>query len=106
MTDGWQQPVLSSEHFYAGLRSGRTGQRPEHWPADVEIISLEGLSFLGLDSKGNLYLDGHRVHTERRLATQERWIAWIVAISTIVAAIAAVVGAYAAICQAASMKPF
>lgn len=87
--------VISSDHFYKGLRNGRTGQRPEHWPADVEIISMEGLSFLGLDRKGNLYLDGHRVYTERRLATQERVIAWIVAVAAIASAFATAVQAWA-----------
>lgn len=91
------QPVLSSEQFYASLRHARTGQRPEHWPADVETISLEGLSFLGLDTRGNLYLDGHKVHTERRWATQERVIAWIVATATVIAAIGTTVQAWAAI---------
>jgi len=60
---------------------------------------MEGLSYLGLDSKGNLYLDGHRVHTERRLATQERIIAWLVAASTVIGSVAT---AYEAFFKAAS----
>ena len=86
--------TISAVDYYMKLKAGRTGIHPEHWPADVETISLEGLSFLGLDSKGNLYLDGSRVHTERRLATQERVIAWLVAASTVVAAIATAYDAF------------
>lgn len=86
----------SKAEFYRNLGHGRTGIRPAHWPEDVEIISLEGLSFLGLDTKGNLYLDGHRVYTERRLASQERIIAWLAVAATSIAAIAGCVSAYAA----------
>jgi hypothetical protein len=44
------------------------------------------LSFLGLDEKGHLYLDGERLYTEKRLARQERVLAWCLVILTGIAA--------------------
>ena len=86
----------SKSEFYEKLQHGRTGIHPAHWPDGVEIISLEGLSLLGLDHSGHLYLDGERLYTARRLARQERVIAWIVTAST---ALAAAATAYQAWCK-------
>ena len=45
--------------------NSRTGERRPHWPPDVRGISLEGLSQLGLDSRGRLYWDGQRLEVQR-----------------------------------------
>jgi len=46
---------------------------------------------LGLDPKGNLYLDGKRLYTAQRLAWQERILAWIVAVAAAAQGVAAIV---------------
>lgn len=91
--DDARKPVhsISERDFTAKLPNWRTNIWPEHWPENVRSISLEGLGLLGLDDEGNLYLNGKRLYTERRLASQERLIAWLVAISTFVGAVAAVI---------------
>ena len=60
------------------------------------MISLGSMAFLGMDSKGHLYLDGEPVYTAKRWGRAERWIAglgvgaaWIAAIATIAQAWAA-----------------
>lgn len=75
----------------------RTNIHPEHWPADVRMVSLGSMAFLGMDSKGHLYLDGEPVYTAKRWSTAERSLAglgigaaWVGAIATIVQAYAAV----------------
>ena len=81
---------MTSTEFYDSVKMSRTGIHPTHWPDGVEILSLNGLNLLGIGQDGALYLDGKRLYTERRLAAQERVIAWLVAFFTAIAAIAAV----------------
>lgn len=79
--------------FRSRMGRGRTNRHPSHWPADVHEISLEGLSYLGLDSKGRLYLDGDPVYTVKRWGRSERLIA-------LAGVTAAVIGATAALFSA------
>ena len=85
-----QLPIdrVTRAEFQATLMHARTNKWPEHWPEDVRSISLNGLSLIGLDHKGNMYLDGERLYTERRLARQERVIAWSLVFFTAMGAIA------------------
>lgn len=83
------------ERFDAELRHGRTNIHPEHWPSDVRMVSLKGLGYLGLDNKGQLYLDGEQVYTVRRWSNVERILAglgvtaaWVGAIATGISACA------------------
>ena len=80
---------ITSSEYYERVRIQRSGIHPAHWPAGVEIITQNGLELLGVGPDGSLYLDGKKLYTERRLATQERVLAWIVAIFTAVGAVAA-----------------
>ena len=41
------------------------------------MISTDGIGLIGLDDEGQLYLNGKRLYTEKRFATQERAIGWI-----------------------------
>lgn len=83
--------------FRAEIGGGRTNLHPSHWPADVHQISIDGFSLLGLDSKGNLYLDGDRVYTVRRWSTVERVLASLGVLAACVGALASAVSAYAAL---------
>ncbi len=74
--------------FYESAQHQQSDIWPEHWPEDVRVISTNGLALLGLDGKGNLYLDGERLYTAKRLATQERALAWIVTAATVLGAVA------------------
>lgn len=81
--------------FYSEVQGGRTSIHPEHWPAGVNMISLEGLGLIGLDQNGNMYLDGDRLYTEKRLNWFERLLASLVAGASVVAAIAGIFSAIA-----------
>lgn len=86
--------IKPAGEFYREVMHGRTDIHPQHWPADVNIISVEGLSLLGKDLKGNLYLDGRRLYTEARFNWVERLLASALALAAIVGAVAASVSAY------------
>lgn len=86
--------------FESEMVGHRTNIHPEHWPDDVRTISLEGLSFLGLDSKGHLYLDGEPVYTVKRWGRTERWLACLGIAAAWVGAGATVVQAWVACCAA------
>jgi hypothetical protein len=61
---------------------------PTHWPPHLRIISLEGLNTIGIDPKTNeLYWDGQRIVTEKRLASYERWLATLATGSAVVVAV-------------------
>lgn len=90
-----QTTAVDREQWATITQHARTNMWPVHWPPGVYMLSLEGSSFLGMDDKGNLYLDGERLYTEKRLARQERVIAWIVAVAAIAAALAATLSALA-----------
>lgn len=61
---------------------------PKGWPQNVRIISLEGLGRIGIDPKTNeLYWDGQRIVTEKRLASYERWLATLATGSAVVVAV-------------------
>lgn len=92
-----QLPIheISEAEFVADLPHWRTNIWPKHWPENVRMISQNGLSLIGLDDEGQIYLNGKRLHIEKRFAAQERVIAWIATLATAVAAIAAVASAYA-----------
>jgi Holliday junction resolvase len=95
MSGTTSERTLTAAEFAELRAKARTNDRPDHWPADVRCISLEGISLIGLDSKGQLYLDGEQVYTTRRFSNQERAIAWLAVFFTGVAAAAACVSAYA-----------
>lgn len=71
-TSHWDRARFDQE-----LKHARTNIHPEHWPADVRCVSLNGLGYLGLDRKGRLYLDGEPVYTAKRWETFERVLASI-----------------------------
>lgn len=51
---------------------------PDGWPAGVRPISQTGLSLFGIDPATNdLFWDGRRVETTKRLANYERALATI-----------------------------
>lgn len=84
---------VSEAEFFADLQHWRTNIHPAHWPENVREISVNGLSLLGLDDEGQIYLNGKRLYTEKRFANQERLIAWIATTSAVVAALATVASA-------------
>jgi hypothetical protein len=62
-----------------------------HWPAGVESLGVGNIDRLGRHRKTNeLYWDGQKLVTERRLANFERVMVFIATFSTAVGAIAAV----------------
>lgn len=73
---------------------GADGPTPGHWPKGVRCISIDGLSLVGVDSDGKIYFDGKPIAYESKLATPERVMAWIVAVSTFLAAIGTLLQAY------------
>lgn len=87
--------VQSSAEFYSIASNGRTNVHPEHWPAGVNTISLEGLSYLGMDTGGHLYLDGKRLYTAQRFSWFERIAAGLLTAAALVGSLAAVAGAWA-----------
>lgn len=83
------------ERFNDELRHAKTNIHPEHWPPHVRMISQNGLGYLGLDDKGQLYLDGEEVYTVKRWSWVERILAgsgvgaaWVAAIATAISACA------------------
>lgn len=63
---------------------------PPHWPKHVKIISMEGLAHIGVDPKtSELYWDGQKLVTERKLAGFERGLATVATIATCLGALAA-----------------
>jgi hypothetical protein len=60
---------------------------PPGWPKNVRTISMNGLDHLGVDIKTNeLYWDGQKIVTEKKLANYERFLASLATIATCVAA--------------------
>ncbi|TIQ85258.1 MAG: hypothetical protein E5X38_21245 [Mesorhizobium sp.] len=60
---------------------------PEHWPSNVKKISIDGLDRIGIDPKTNeLFWDGQKLVTERKLASFERWLAFFATLATCVGA--------------------
>lgn len=70
---------------------------PSDWPAGVRPISLAGSGLFGIDGKGEIYWDGHRLITEKRLSNFERALAIIALVLTAIGVGATVVQAYAAL---------
>ncbi|MDR9783458.1 hypothetical protein [Rhizobium redzepovicii] len=60
---------------------------PPEWPADVNPVSLNGVSLLGIDANNNLYWDGKRLQLATRLGTVERVLAVLVSIGTVSSAV-------------------
>ena len=60
---------------------------PEDWPRTVRPISMNGLGLLGVDERnGDLYWDGTKVETTKRLATFERTLAILATAATVAVA--------------------
>jgi hypothetical protein len=79
MADDW-------EHTRAHRYSKETP--PPEWPAGVQSISLEGLALLGVEPATNeLYWEGRKLVTEKKLAAYERWLATLATAATIVMAV-------------------
>lgn len=95
VNDHAQVHTVDRQQFASITQHARTNMWPEHWPAGVYMVSQDGLAMLGMDHRGNLYLDGERLYTERRLGRQERILAWILAVSAVTAALAATASAVA-----------
>lgn len=81
------------------MHAARPLKREEHWPEGVYTISLDSLDRLGVDAEGILYFDGSPIKTSRTvtLERRERWIAYVVAAASVVAALATAAQAYAAL---------
>ncbi|RWE12439.1 MAG: hypothetical protein EOS61_14950 [Mesorhizobium sp.] len=61
---------------------------PSHWPKNVKRISMDGLDQIGIDPKtGEMYWDGQKLVTERKLANFERWLAFFATLATCVGAV-------------------
>ena len=61
---------------------------PHGWPQNVKPISMNGLDHLGVDPKTNeLYWDGQKIVTERKLANFERTLALLATVATCAAAL-------------------
>jgi hypothetical protein len=86
--------------FDAETGKGRTNIHPAHWPDNVRVVSLEGLTFLGMDDKGHLYLDGEPVYTAKRWSTVERWLAGLGLTAAWIGAAATAVQAWVSLCSA------
>ena len=67
------------------------------WPEDVWCIGINRIDLLGVDGKGNLYWDGRPVEYRRPvvLSAWQRFAAFLIALSAVVAAVSAAVSAYA-----------
>ncbi len=67
------------------------------WPSDVRPISLETLSFLGVDPDGNLYWNGKPVEVRKSLSLTvwQKAGAGLISLSAVVGAMATCVSAYA-----------
>lgn len=60
---------------------------PPEWKSGLRPVSMEGLPFLAVDPTTNeLYWDGQKLITERKLASFERWLAGIATVATVVTA--------------------
>lgn len=60
---------------------------PEYWPYNVRKISIDGLHKIRIDPTTNeLFWDGQKLVTERRLASFERWLAFLATSATCVCA--------------------
>jgi hypothetical protein len=69
-------------------RHAISAEAPPGWPAGVRGISLDGVSLIGVHERTNeLYWDGNKLVTERRLATFERALALIVTAATAIVAV-------------------
>lgn len=61
---------------------------PADWPPHIKPISIEGTGLFGIDpSTGDLYWDGRKVETTRRLANFERILATVGAAGALLAGI-------------------
>jgi hypothetical protein len=75
-------------------RHARSDIRPPEWPKNVQAISVNGLSLLGIDDRNRLYWDGQRITTFTLSAWQKAG-AVVLTVSAAVAALAAVASAAA-----------
>lgn len=75
-------------------RHARSRERPSDWPANVQAISLQGLSLLGIDEQNRLYWDGKRLAT-LTLTGWQKLGAFLVTVSAVIAAASAAVSAIA-----------
>lgn len=67
----------------------KDGKTPPTWPPDVKGISTNGLNLLGINQRTReLYWDGEKLVTERKLATFDRVLA---VLGLLVGAVVAVV---------------
>ncbi len=60
-------------------------ERPAEWPEGVRVISLEGLSLLGIhEETDKLYWDGKEIvlRERLRLGTLELWLATLATVGT------------------------
>ncbi|BCH25176.1 hypothetical protein MesoLjLb_49610 [Mesorhizobium sp. L-8-3] len=60
---------------------------PDGWPKDIRPISLEGLTLFGIGRDGQIYWDGQKLVTEKRLATYERVLATMGAAAAVTVAV-------------------
>jgi hypothetical protein len=77
---------MSEPDFDQIRKHRRSKSRDEKWPTGVYAISIDGVSLLGIhEDTDKLYWDGREVVTKRvvSLGSQEKWLAWIVALSTV-----------------------
>lgn len=72
--------------------------RPDDWPPDIQAISLEGLSLVGIHQRtGELYWDGQKLVTEKRFSDFERGLAVAGLLIAFLGVAAAIVQAWAAV---------
>lgn len=62
------------------------GGGPDEWPPDVQPVSMQGLSLLGIDKSFKLYWDGQPLQLASRLAWPERLFAGVGAASGLIIA--------------------
>lgn len=78
--------------------SGMTASATRVWPQGVKEITFEAIGMLGFHERTHeLYWNGEKVVTVRRLATVERWLAALAVAAAVVGAGATVVQAWAAV---------
>lgn len=56
--------------------NARAQSREAHWPPNVQSISQDGLSYIGVDEEGRLYWDGRKLATSRELKLTGRQGFW------------------------------
>lgn len=83
----------SKEDLAENVKTERTGISVEGWPADVRIVSVEGLSHFGIGDDGEVYFKGRRLYSAKRWGILERTLAAIGVGAAVVGAIATVASA-------------